>query len=177
MKHIDKLKRAVLPVLAAVLVLGASAGSAGSYFTTYVTAQGGHELHLRDVHVDVEDTVVGTTKSITVSNTGEVPCYVRAKAIQASTNDVPIDYSGSDVGWFDGGDGYWYYSGIVEPGDTAPVLKAEIKLPTSSPERPIPEGTTFNVTVITECAKIFYDEAGNAKPNGPTYEGWTLKEG
>lgn len=178
MKHLDKLKKAALPALAAVLVLGAAAGSSSSYFTTYVTAQGGYPLQLRDVRVDVDDTMSGNTKQITVRNTTDEPCYVRARVIQASTAEAvtPIAYAGE--GWFDGGDGYWYYGDILAgAGDAAAQLRATIELPKSSAEKPIPEGTTFNVTVIAECAKILYNADGTPQANGPAYPGWTLREG
>lgn len=179
MRILDKIKHAALPALAAVLVLGAAAGNSSSYFTTYVTARGGETVALRDVHVEVNDRWEGSAKNITVRNSGtpgvDGPCYVRAKGIQASTMEPAITYSGE--GWFDGGDGWYYYSGILEPGQTAGVLYAQLSMPPQPGEKPIPSGTEFNVTVVTECAKIFYDEAGNAKPNGPSYEGWTLKEG
>lgn len=178
MKHLDKLKKAALPLLAAVLVLGAAAGDSSSYFTTYVTAEGGYTLRLRDARVDVDDTMDGNTKQITVANVTDEPCYVRARVLQASTVQAvtPITYAGE--GWFDGGDGYWYYSDILTgTGDTAAQLRAAIDLPQSSAERPIPEGTTFNVTVIAECAKILYNADGTAMANGPAYPGWTLREG
>ena len=173
MKRLDKMKKAVLPALAAVLVLGAAATNSSSYFTTYVTARGGYTLELRDVRVDVDDTMDGNTKQITVRNVTEEPCYVRVKVIQSSAVETAIEYSGAD--WFDGGDGYWYYTPILPGNGTAAQLNAKITLPESSAEKPIPEGTTFNVTVIAECTKVLYDEDGSAQANGPEYEGWTLK--
>ncbi len=179
MRVLDKIKHAALPLLAAVLVLGAAAGNSSSYFTTYVTANGSGTVHLRDVHVDVDDSWEGSAKNITVRNSGtpgkDGPCYVRAKAIQASTMETQITYSG--VGWDDGGDGWYYYSGILQPGQAANPLTANLSMPPKPGEKPIPEGTEFNVTVITECAKIFYDANGDPIPNGPYYDGWNLEEG
>lgn len=177
MRVLDKIRRMALPALAAVLVLGASAGNSSSYFTTYVTAQGSETVRLRDVRVEVNDTVEVNTKNIAVHNTGEAPCYVRAKAIQAGTVQVPITYAGD--GWTTAPDssGYYYYMSILEPGALAPTLYATINLPTSGTEKPIPEGTEFNVQVVTECTKVLHDEAGTPLPNGPDYAGWTLREG
>lgn len=169
------MKKAALPVLAAALVLGAAAGPSASYFTTYVTAQGGETVYLYDVRVTPHETVDANTKTITVENTGAVECYARVRV--AASVDVPVAYAGE--GWTDGGDGYWYYGAILQPGETSGELKAQITLPTSGPEKPIPDGTVVNVVVLSECAKVFYEDSGMPKPNGPDYEGWdlTAKEG
>lgn len=172
MKRGEIAKKLALPALAAAMVLGTATGPATSYFTTYVTAQGGYELRLRDVEVIPHETVDANVKNITIENTGDVECYVRVRV--ESGNAIPIAYSGE--GWFDGNDGYWYYSEIVPPHTSTGVLRAEITLPTSGEESPIPEGTTVNVIVVSEAAKVLYDDEGNAKPNGPGYEGWTLRE-
>ena len=173
MKRLDKMKKAVLPALAAVLVLGAAATNSSSYFTTYVTARGGYPLALHDVQVDVDDTMDGNTKQITVRNVTDEPCYVRVRVIQSSAVETAIKYGGA--GWSDGGDGYWYYDAILPGRGAAELLEATITLPESSTEKPIPEGTTFNVTVIAECTKVLYDADGSAQANGPSYAGWTLK--
>lgn len=177
MRVLDKIKQMALPALAAVLVLSAAAGSSSSYFTTYVTAQGSETVRLRDVRVEVDDTVDANVKNITVRNTGDAPCYVRAKAIQASSVQIPISYSGE--GWSTAADseGYYYYGSVLQPGEEAPTLYAAINLPTSGTEKPIPAGTEFNVQVVTECTKVLYDETGAPLPNGPDYEGWSLREG
>ena len=177
MKCLDMFKKAALPLLAAVLVLGAAAGNSSSYFTTYATAQGGETVRLHDVHVEVEDSVTLNTKNITVRNNGEAPCYVRAKAIMASAADLPpISYSGE--GWTPGGDGYYYYAGILNVGQSAPTLNAELDLPDGQPlEKPIPKDAEYNVQVVAECTKVLFDSNGDPIPNGPDYVGWTLKEG
>ncbi len=164
-------KKAAMPVLAAVMVLSAAAVPAESYFTTYVTAQGGYTLQLHDVEIIPHEQVQTNVKNISVENTGNIDCYVRARAV--SGGEVPVSYAGA--GWFDGGDGYWYYDGVVEPGATSGVLQATITLPMGTEEKPIPEGTTVNVVVVTEGAKVFKDDEGTPKPNGPAYEGWALK--
>ena len=162
-------KRAVLPVLAAVLVLSAAAGASSGYFTTYVTAQGGHTLELHDVYVTPHEHVDGSVKHITVENTGEIECWVRARAI--APTGVEITYSGE--GWTLGDDGWFYYGAVLQPGESTPELVAAITMPKSDELNPIPEGTELNVVVITECAKVLYDD------NGAPYANWDLlvKEG
>lgn len=164
-------KHAAAPILAAVLVLGASVGPAASYFTTYVTAQGGYPLSLSQRRVVTHESVDANVKSVSVQNTGEQECYVRVRV--AASDAVAVSYAGA--GWMDGGDGYWYYAQPVQPGASTGVLAATIHLPTAGPERPIPEGTELNVVVLSECAPVLYDDLGNAKANGPAYEGWALR--
>ncbi len=176
MKMLRIVKQAAAPMLAAAMVLSATiAGPAESYFTTYVTAQGGYTLRLHDVEVIPHESVDANVKNISVQNTGESECYVRVRVV--SGQQVPVAYAGA--GWTDGGDGYWYYGDVVAPNAITGVLAATITLPTSSPEKPIPEGTAVNVVVVTECTKVLYDENGEARPNGPAYMGWelTVKEG
>lgn len=175
MKTLRFLKHAAAPLLAAVMVLGAAVGPSASYFTTYVTAEGGHVLHLQQRRVKTHEEVDANVKNISVENVGEQECFARVLVV--ASDPTAVAYAGD--GWSDGGDGYWYYAMPLQPGELSGVLKASILLPTSSPDRPIPEGTELNVVVVSECAPVLYDDSGAAKPNGPAYEGWalTVKEG
>lgn len=175
MKTLRFLKHAAAPLLAAVMVLSASVGPAASYFTTYVTAEGGYTLKLSQRKVVPHEEVDANVKNISVQNVGEQECYARVRVV--ASDPVAVAYSGA--GWSDGGDGYWYYAEPIQPDALTGVLSAAITLPTESPERPIPEGTTLNVVVVSECAPVLYDDDGAARPNGPAYMGWTLtaKEG
>lgn len=175
MKTLRFVKQAAAPALAAALVLGAATGPSAAYFTTYVTAQGGEMLHLSQRQVIPHEQVQANVKSISVENTGELECYVRVRVTAGS--QVTAAFSGA--GWSNGGDGYWYYASPVAPGASTDVLSATLILPMGTPDDPIPEGTTLNVVVVSECAPVLYDETGAARPNGPAYMGWTLavKEG
>ncbi len=170
MKTLRFVKQAAAPLLAAVMVLGAWVGPSASYFTTYVTAEGGYTLELSQRKVLTHEEVDANVKNISVQNVGEQECYARVRVV--ASDPVAVTYSGS--GWSDGGDGYWYYAGPLQPGELTGVLAAAINLPTESPERPIPEGTELNVVVVSECAPVLYDDSGAAKGNGPAYEGWAL---
>lgn len=169
MKRLEIVKRAVLPVLAAVLVIGAAAGNSSSYFTTYVTAQGGYPLQLRDAYIVPHEVVDQNVKHISAENTGEVECWVRARAI--APTGVEVTYAGE--GWTLGEDGWYYYGATVQPGASTATLTATIAMPKSDELNPIPEGTEMNVVVVTECTKVLYDD------NGAPYADWTLtaKEG
>ena len=153
-------RTALLTCLALVMVLGASVGESLSYFTTYVTAQGGHTIYLRNVNVWVDETVDGNTKQIVMRNTGEEECFVRVRVICGSL--VELDFANTEAGWYDGGDGYWYYSDPLPVGGASTTLRTAITF----------KGGTdrdYNVIVIGEATPVLYDQNGNA------YADWTKK--
>ena len=69
-----------LAAAALVLTAGVMTNRTLAYFTTYVTASGGHELELGFTTTIPEEEVANWTKDITITNTGGNPCYVRVKA-------------------------------------------------------------------------------------------------
>ena len=124
MNKIWKRKTFWLTAAALLLVGGLSIQEAMAYFTTYVEAEGGYTVTLGPSTV-IEETVEDMTKSITISNTGNVDCYVRVKVFAGST--VDIAYSGS-ANWSKDADGYWYYKDIVPVGGKSEVLNATISV-------------------------------------------------
>ena len=75
----------------ALLLLGsAGAGQAMAYFTTYVTAAGGHPVTL-GYETQIEEEVENMTKHIVIANTGESDCYVRVKVFSGS--QFPVSFS------------------------------------------------------------------------------------
>ena len=56
-----KKRTLILAVLAVVLVLSASIGSAVAYFTTYATARGGYVIHLGG-RTEIEEDIVNNRK-------------------------------------------------------------------------------------------------------------------
>jgi len=78
-----------------------------------------------------EDNGYKAEKEVSVQNTGSVPSYVRARVVGALDKFEPIVYNTGD--WYysdpdDGGDGYWYYNGILEPDQTTPPLFSFVQL-------------------------------------------------
>ena len=146
-----------LAALALVLVLSASIGSAWAYFTTHVTARGSHVLKLGDTTMR-EEPVVNWTKRISVTNQGDadsVPVYVRVKAFAG--NEYPLQYSGDDEKWTPGADGYYYYSDILNGGETTSTLNILIR---NVPEE-LKEAAEFDVAVVYERTSVLYDADGN----------------
>jgi len=70
-------------------------------------------------------------KDVSVQNTGIVPSYARVRVVGALDKFEEIEYNTDDWYYSDpdtGGDGYWYYIGILAPGDTTPSLFEYVKL-------------------------------------------------
>lgn len=158
MNKIWKRKTFWLTAAALLLVGGLSIQEAMAYFTTYVEAEGGYTVTLGPSTV-IEETVEDMTKSITISNTGNVDCYVRVKVFAGST--VDIAYFGS-ANWSKDADGYWYYKDIVPVGGKTEVLNATISVADGFEE----SFTNFNVIVIQECTPVLY------KSDGSPYGDW-----
>lgn len=85
---------------------------------------------------EIEENFDGTVKqNVTVKNTGDIPCYLRAAVIitlrgedgsvLAQAPQAGVDYSiqyAQDTGWFQGEDGFWYYRYPVSPGGITQAL-------------------------------------------------------
>lgn len=153
-------KRTVWLAAGALLLLGsAGAGQAMAYFTTYVTAAGGHPVAL-GYETRIEEEVENMTKHIVIANTGESDCYVRVRVFSGSQFHVSMT---PGDGWSDGGDGFWYYDGILPVGEKTSELLAAIE--------DIPEDyeETFNIIVVQECTPVLYGE------DGQPYADWDRK--
>ena len=134
MKRLSK-KALCLAAAGLVLAGGASVGSAYAYFTTYTEVSGGAVFNLGQTKTEIDERVENGTK---------------------------ID--GGSRKWSNGGDGYWYYSDLVQPGETTGTLN--IKIPQEL-LGDVTEDTELNVIVVQECAPESYDENGALLPNGP----------
>ena len=140
-----------LGAAAFLLTAGAAADRAMAYFTTYVEASGGQELHLGFTTTIPSEEVSDWTKNITVSNTGEQSCYARVKVLAGSSYALNFtDHSGGN--WSAGADGYYYWHEILPPGGSTGSILAKIEN--------LGEQDEFNVIVIQECTPVPYQEDG-----------------
>lgn len=150
-----------LAVLAVVLVLGSSIGSAWAYFTTYTSARGGYVMKLGD-ETEIGEKFSEWTKHVSItSDENSEPVYVRAKAFCGSK--YTLVYSSENNKWTAGDDGYYYYSDIVYGGQTTEELLVKIEN--------VPEGEdadSFDVVVIYETTPVLYHE------DGTPYADWSL---
>ena len=116
MKH----KNLILTALAAAMVLTGAMGSAYSYFTTNAEAAGAATISLGS-RTEVQEEFSNWTKHVTVTSTEDSePVYVRVKAFCGS--EYSLVYSDSEGNWTPGSDGYYYYTPIVNAGETTTEL-------------------------------------------------------
>ncbi len=172
-----------LSACALALVGSTSIRSAMAYFTTYVTAKGGHEISFDTTTTIEEEKVVDRVKQVRVQNTGENPCYVRVKYF-VGTELFDLVPTKTD-GWAEGKDGYWYYTKIVQPkgsaddADLTSQLGMQIVAKDSAKDMFGVDGKfsyvyDFDVVVVQECVPVQADENGNLlDPTSPKVD-WTL---
>lgn len=152
-KQVFRKKGFWLAAAALALVGAAGADEAMAYFTTNVTAAGGHPVTL-GYETDIEEDVSDMTKHIVITNTGETDCYVRVKVFGGSQFEIAFT-AGS--GWSQEADGYWYYSEILPAGGETSELLAKIQVPEDYTD-------TFNIVVVQECTPVLYNEDGTPRP-------------
>ena len=151
-----------LTAAAFLLTAGVCVRPALAYFTTHVSASGGHELQLDFTTTVPKDEVRQWVKYLAVENTGTEACYVRVKAFAGE--DIGLTWT-ADGNWAEGPDGYWYYRELVVPGSTAEGISVKV-------DKGIRE-EDFNVIVVQECAPASYGEDG--EPLGWEQADWTGK--
>lgn len=157
-----KRKNILLAALAVSLTLSAGAGSAWAYFTTYTDAAGGYTLELGD-KTTVSENFSSWTKQVSItSREDSQPVYVRARAFCGS--EYTLVYSGSEK-WSPNSDGYYYYSDILNAGESTEILDVKIE---NIPED-VKNGDNFNVVVIYETTPVRYRE------DGTPYADWSAK--
>ena len=159
-----KRKSIVLAVLAMVLVLGLSVGTAWSYFTDTTTAEGSVTLSVEPTTTIDEENGPGT-KAIRIRNTSDMsPLWVRARvyaATELGADASGTNWSGQIVDWYQ-------YGEPVAPGAATEPLNVTftLKRPFDATENPngANDGDEQNIVVIYECVPVSYDASGNALP-------------
>ena len=106
---------------------------------------------------DVDDWKPNTTytKEVSVTNTGNVDCYVRA-FVGASDSSMVQQLNFDTTSWTKNGD-YYYYNSVLEPNQTTPQLLKTVKTASVS------EPKAFEVYVYVETVQAEgYTSAINA---------------
>ena len=153
-----KNSRLLLTVLAGVLILSVTIGTALAYFTDWTEADGAEVVHAGHTG-EITETFDSWIKHVTVKNTSpDVTVFIRAKVFTTYT----VECYGTN--WTTvGKNEYTYYANPVGPGETAgDILNVKITPPTN-PE----DGDSFNVIVVYEAVPARYHEDGTA------YADWT----
>lgn len=153
-------KKSLLLVAGIVLMLTIAIGGTIAYIVTNTTPVV-NTFTPGEVPITIHETFDGETKSnVYVINDGNVPAYIRAKIIvtwkneagevywkqPTQTNDYEIDINTKD--WKQGGSyGFYYYQGIVQPGDPTNPLINSCKMRDGANQ---PDGYTLSVEIIAE---------------------------
>lgn len=109
---------------------------------------------LAEVHTEIDEPESGTAadKTAKVVNTGESPVYVRARVVisgadaEALQNKFTFTY---DSHWQDGGDGFYYYKGIL-PANSGADSKTEPLFTGVTVSNDVDETKQFSVDVYQE---------------------------
>ena len=170
-------KALALFVCALTAVAAANIDKASAYFTDHTEARGGYHVVAKEVKTFPDEKVSDLEKTITVKNVGEADCWARLKVISGSLFDLAL---APGDGWYDGGDGYWYYDTILTPdGKEGPHAASPFKAAISIKGEVDPDEfmSEFNVVVITECTPVLYDSYGQPYANWElAAQKWTIDE-
>lgn len=150
-------KRKTLLIAAALLMLSVVAVKpAMAYLTDTHTSNGAASVYLEDKKIVIipKERIEDNIKVISVENTGELSVYARVKVITGRTHSLEFDKDKSDSKWsYNSSDGYYYYSELLEVGETTKDLYVKVSPGTSAEEK-------FNVIVVAEAARPI--SGGNA---------------
>ena len=156
-----KREKKTLGLVAAAFFLAAGACTepALAYFTTHVSAAGGHELELDFTTTVPKEEVSQWVKYLEIENTGNEDCYVRVKAFAGE--GIGLQWT-ADGNWSKGPEDYWYLRTPLSPGSTAGGISVKIDKGAAKDD--------FNVIVVQECAPVSYGADG--KPLGFEETDW-----
>lgn len=158
-------------LLAFALAAGTRVPDALAYFTSYASAEGRVQVGLTFSETETGDDVSDWTKHISVTNTGTVPCYVRVKVLVSEKYGKYVSYSSQSEGsWTLEEDGYWHYSSVLNPGETASELLALLDRTALGQDTENGEEQEFNVIVVQEHTAVLYDSQGNP------YADWNMTQ-
>lgn len=148
-----KFYKTILAAMAVALPLSAGIGNAFSYFTANAGAQGGVGVEIGPPKTEITETFGEWTKHVAITNTGDIPVYVRVQAFSGSK--YPLTYSTG--GAWELKDNYYFYNTILAPGDVTTALDIKI----SGVEEA--DKDSFNVVVIYERTPAGYNADGTLK--------------
>ncbi len=170
-----KLNRSRLLALVALIVLCAAVvGTTVAYAVTRLSIR--NVFGTPDYDTSIEESFDGETKSdVAVRNNGDTAMYFRATVVCNWVNeDGEILYDRPEAGtdytivydatgaWFQGTDGYWYYSTPIQPGEKSAAL---IQTCTATANT-APRGYSLSVKILTEAVQ--------ADPADAVTEAWPL---
>ena len=153
----------LLACLALAVLLVPTTERTMAYFTHYITAKGSVDLGSFKVTTEIIEQVDNNRKTVTIRNTGDVPCYIRVSALAG--RQFALEFTPENAGsWVaNEDDGWWYYREPVDPEASTDSLMIEITW-----EKDEIQGD-FNVIVVEECTPVRYE------PDGTPYADWNAE--
>ena len=147
----------VLTITAILLVLVASAGLAGAFFSDYEHAIGQATFTLGN-NTSIDEKVQGKEKTISIHNNGEGDAFVRMAVYGPDEMTFPEDKIGK--GWNKHDDGFWYYEIVLpEGGDTNTIVASIDEVPLTV------DLSELDVIVVHEAVPVMYNEKGEPDMN------------
>ena len=104
-------------------------------------------------------------ENVQIKNTGDTDAYIRVAVVvnwasadgscvwaqQPADDDYPLTYNLSN-GWFNGGDGFYYYSKTISPEELTTILINEAKQLKSAPQTP--DGIQYYLSIEIVASAI-----------------------
>lgn len=187
-KTVRRNKKLILLIsIVAILILALTAGttlawlkaSSGPVVNTFEPARVTSQVE--------EKTNNGIKSEVKIKNTSNIDAYIRATVVinwvdkdgniaaqkPVKGTGYTIEYNLTSNGWWQGNDGYYYYSSAVAPEDLTGVLIKECKAVADK----APEGYSLSVEIIADAIQSVPDKAvsdawnvtvadGKIKPSG-----------
>ncbi len=149
------MKRKILLVIAAVLVLSLSVGFASAYFSDHEAAQGAAKVQLGG-ETEIEENWDKGIKDVSIKNTGETEMVVRVIFYGPDSDNAKMTVHVAKNGnWVQHGN-YYYYKAVLQPGDQTPYeqLTAEVVFKEGT-EADL--GENYDIVVMQEAAQATYE--------------------
>lgn len=147
-------KKLILLLTAVVLVLSVSVGITLAYLTD-ATESVTNTFTPTSAGVEVEDKVENRTKKdVKITNTGDIPVYVRVAVVAnwcvdgkivAQWDDYATIASSAGSSWTRVGI-YFYYNGVLQPGDYIILFNSY----TPEKDAELPEGAELQMDIIAQ---------------------------
>ena len=129
-----------------------------AYFSDYDNTYGTATVHLSG-QTEIVEEPSDKEKVIAIRNTGSAPVTVRLAIYGPSELSISMENS-SDWSRADG-DEFYYYTQVLEPGETTSKITASLEnIPASM------DYADLEITVIHESAPLVYEDGSLRKPDG-----------
>lgn len=156
------MKKRVWMLLGSImLILGISVGITLAYFTAFSTEAGTQELVL-GTDTTIHETVTDLNKSVTITNEGGAPVFVRVKAFYPQAEGLEVAVIAGE-GWSAAAEGWYQYQLPLAAGETT-ASSVEIEVTVSEKLE-----KEFNIVVVHEAVAALYTEEGEA------YADWNMR--